>query len=63
MSEIEKLYPYFPNLPRAKEKSDPDPFYNCIAFAAGDNKRIWDPLPSPNYHWPRSLHIAGDISI
>lgn len=52
MYEIEKLYPYFPNLPRTTPKSKADPSYNCIAFAAGDNKRIWDPLPSPNYHWP-----------
>ncbi len=34
--------------------SPKDPSYNCIAFAAGDADRKWDPdmLPDPGYYWP-----------
>jgi hypothetical protein len=34
--------------------SPKDHSYNCIAFAAGDTTRKWDPgrLPDPGYHWP-----------
>jgi hypothetical protein len=31
-----------------------DPIYNCIAWAAGDNKNKWWPMNFPNgYYWPR----------
>jgi hypothetical protein len=34
--------------------SPKDASYNCIAFAAGDTSRKWDPgmLPNPGYYWP-----------
>jgi hypothetical protein len=34
--------------------SPKDASYNCIAFAAGDTARKWDPgmLPEPGYYWP-----------
>jgi len=34
--------------------SPKDASYNCIAFAAGDTTRKWDPgmLPEPGYYWP-----------
>lgn len=34
--------------------SPKDPCYNCIAFAAADPTRKWDPgmLPEPGYYWP-----------
>jgi hypothetical protein len=34
--------------------SEPDPTYNCIAFAADDLTQKWDPtgLPMPGYYWP-----------
>ncbi len=34
--------------------SPKDATYNCIAFAAGDTTRKWDPgmLPEPGYYWP-----------
>jgi hypothetical protein len=28
--------------------------YNCIAFAAGDNRKWWWPDPYGEYHWPRN---------
>jgi hypothetical protein len=35
-------------------KSDRDPDYNCIAFAAGEKHRAWWPRDDPlaPYHWP-----------
>lgn len=34
--------------------SPKDASYNCVAFAAGDTARKWDPgmLPAPGYYWP-----------
>jgi hypothetical protein len=44
----------FPNLIDYVVTSPKDPSYNCIAFAAGDTSRKWDPgmLPDPGYYWP-----------
>ena len=54
----------FPNLTRAlyEVKSDPTPLanthiipaYNCIAFAAGDDTRWWEPDQNQVYYWPIS---------
>ncbi len=48
---IERL---FPKLTEYVVTSPEDPSYNCIAFAAGDTTRKWDPgrLPEPGYYWP-----------
>jgi hypothetical protein len=48
---IERL---FPNLTDYVVTSPRDSCYNCIAFAAGDTERRWDPgrLPDPGYYWP-----------
>ena len=42
----------FPNLVRTEyqKKSDETPEYNCIAWAAGDSSRWWE--PSPFSYWP-----------
>lgn len=43
--------------------SPKDASYNCVAFAAGDTKRKWDPgkLPEPGYYWPvTALHEDND---
>jgi hypothetical protein len=33
--------------------SDPDPLYNCIAFAVGDESIFWDPVAEGDgYYWP-----------
>jgi len=46
----------FPNLAATgyRVTSEKDSRYNCIAFAAGDENRKWDPagLPLPGYYWP-----------
>ena len=36
--------------------SPKDSSYNCVAFAADDTARKWDPgmLPTPGYYWPPS---------
>ena len=31
--------------------SDLDPFYNCFAWAGGDNKNVWQPSRSSYYVW------------
>ena len=42
----------FPNLRKAGyvPQSDPDERYNCIAWAAGENHRWWEPCDGR--HWP-----------
>jgi len=35
--------------------SPPDPRYNCIAWAAGDNQRWWEPDRMGLYYWPSSV--------
>jgi hypothetical protein len=52
MSEYLK---YFPGLSEAnhRQTSAKTPTYNCIAWAAGDNERWWEPAdPSLGYYWP-----------
>ena len=31
------------------------PRYNCIAWAAGDNSRWWEPDPFGQYYWPPNI--------
>lgn len=26
--------------------------YNCLAFACGDERKWWEPIPGGRYHWP-----------
>jgi hypothetical protein len=44
----------FPYLKDYVITSEETPTYNCVAFAAGDVTRWWEPLPVPlpGYHWP-----------
>lgn len=35
--------------------SEEDPRYNCIAFAAFDEDRWWEPDPMGQYFWPPSV--------
>lgn len=56
---------HFPNLNRNlyEVKSEQTPFsnalvvppYNCIAFAAGDDTRWWQPDPTGQYYWPAGV--------
>jgi hypothetical protein len=34
-------------------ESPHSPYYNCIAYAAGETYRWWE--PTPNYYWPPHL--------
>lgn len=51
----------FPNLKSAewRIKSPFDGSYNCIAWAAGDSKRWWDPTPS--MYWPPNIDREVDV--
>ncbi len=37
------------------ETSPIDPFNNCIAWAAGDDRRWWQPDPPDDGYWPQNL--------
>lgn len=46
--------------------SDPDDFYNCIAFAVGDRKRWWEPFRNYLYTgglpvWPEGCSAANTL--
>jgi len=44
--------------------SDPDDRYNCVAWAAGDQRKWWD--PSYGYYWPvaaRLKSVEGFMSV
>jgi hypothetical protein len=41
--------------------SEADPRYNCIAFAAGDSSRWWQPLPLGGYYWPPEVQRAWTL--
>lgn len=40
-----------------------DTRYNCIAFAAGDDQRWWEPIafPSPGYYWPEGADRGAGV--
>ena len=44
----------FPRLRKSNHtvRSDYDPSYNCLSWAAGETSRRWD--PTPGYYWPPS---------
>lgn len=43
--------------------SDGTATYNCIAWAAGDDTKKWDPasIPHPGYYWPPNVPRNGHI--
>lgn len=49
------LYQTFPGLLYSEHRitSLRDVRYNCIAWAAGDSRRWWEPDPKRKYFWPR----------
>src|SRR5262245_18798205 len=49
--DIRKAFPKL-GLTDFKITSNRDPLYNCIAHAADENDRLWDPLAPPPYYWP-----------
>lgn len=46
---------WFPDLAASgyEPKSEPSLAYNCIAWAAGEDHRRWD--PAPGYYWPPGI--------
>ena len=53
----ERLEKIFPNLRRSSYRitSDPTETYNCIAWAAGNTKRWYEPTPDPGCYWPANV--------
>src|ERR1035438_2199078 len=49
---------------RHRKTSDASPVYNCIAWAAGDATRWWQPS-CPGYYWPgeQSLKIGALVAV
>lgn len=49
------LRAWFPKLDSQNHRitSDETPRYNCVAWAANDSSRWWDPVPG--YYWPEGL--------
>lgn len=52
--ELESLFPGLACTPYAMT-SPVDPSYNCIAWAAGDQRRWWEPDPMGVCYWPESV--------
>ena len=51
MNPLEKLFPGLRNTDY-NETSPIDVSYNCIAWAAGDLSRWWEPDATNQYYWP-----------
>lgn len=53
----------FPNLATAdyEKTSDADPFNNCVAWAAGDKNRRWDPTVA-NAYWPANIPRGVNVA-
>jgi hypothetical protein len=51
------LVELFPNLQeKGYDLTSPEtPFYNCVAWAAGDTARWWWPDPNDQYYWPPGI--------
>lgn len=51
------LVELFPNLQeKGYDLTSPEtPFYNCMAWAAGDTARWWWPDPNDQYYWPAGI--------
>jgi hypothetical protein len=54
---------WFPNLEDYEVSSPHAPGYNCIAHAAGDMSRWWEPVPFPvpGYCWPDGVVKGSDL--
>lgn len=45
----------FPNLGKYEETSSAAASYNCIAWAAGDDTKRWDPDAAGQFYWPDNV--------
>ena len=54
---MDNLIELFPRLlERGYDLTSPEtPFYNCIAWAAGETARWWWPDPNDQYYWPPGM--------
>lgn len=52
--ELERLFPELHGVPY-EITSPAEPDYNCIAWAAGDDSRWWEPDAFGLYHWPNGV--------
>jgi hypothetical protein len=58
-----RMTPAFGSFPRLATEpfsttSPVDESYNCIAWAAGDSDRWWQPTPIGPYYWPDGLPLS-----
>ena len=60
---LKRLEDEFPGLrtSRYAVTSPASPAYNCIAWAAGDTRRWWEPDPYLLYFWPPQIPRRYDI--
>lgn len=63
-SSNKELESVFPGLSSTAYKitSKFDPKYNCIAWAAGDSNKWWEPDPMGQYYWPDNAPRDYNIS-
>jgi hypothetical protein len=52
--EIESTFPKLRSAGYVITSLD-EPHYNCIAWAAGDDTRWWEPVNVKGYYWPEGL--------
>lgn len=52
--DLERLFPHLRGAPY-EITSPAQPDYNCIAWAAGDSSRWWEPDGFGLYYWPESV--------
>jgi hypothetical protein len=59
-----KNHPRLPSLNKQNNDvtSDATPFYNCVAYAAGEMNRKWWPVFHPDFYWPPSAPKINSIA-
>lgn len=64
MLDEEEVQRCFPNLQRAdySNVSSPTDRYNCIAWAAGDDTRWWEPATECGYYWPENCTLNYTVA-
>lgn len=64
MSEVQLEFE-IPNLKHSDYKitSPEDVYYNCIAWAAGDDSRWWWPDQSNSYYWPPGIKRETTLEV
>lgn len=62
---IQRILAAFPHRKASElELTSPNtPIYNCIAYAAGDHKRIWWPDAAGNGYWPPQIQRAVTLTV